>query len=94
VIEAALDINAHVIAEAGGAVPDDYYGGFVKLGEIGALPRDLADSLAPSAGLRNRLVHEYAGLDDARVLASIGVLLDLYPRYIQAIERYLEAQAL
>ena len=92
-IEAALDVNAHLIAEAGAAVPDDYYGGFVKLGELGALGRDLALSLAPSAGLRNRLVHEYEGLDDAKVLASIGMILDLFPRYIQGIERHLSSQA-
>ena len=88
-IEAALDINAHIIAELGLRVPDEYYGGFVKLGELGVLSSELADSLAPSAGLRNRLVHEYAGLDDAKVLGSIAVMLDLYPRYIQAVEAYL-----
>src|SRR5713101_6421506 len=93
-IEAALDVNAHVIAEAGAAVPDDYYGGFVKLGDLGVLARDLALSLAPSAGLRNRLVHEYEGLDDGKVLASIRVLLDLYPRYIQGIERHLGSHGL
>jgi len=30
-IEAALDISAHLIAEQGVAVPDDYYGGFIGL---------------------------------------------------------------
>jgi uncharacterized protein YutE (UPF0331/DUF86 family) len=85
-IEAALDINAHLIAELGQDVPDDYFGGFVKLGQLGALPEELAGALAPSAGLRNRLVHEYDTLDDAKVLAAVGTLLDLYPRYIQAIE--------
>ena len=88
-IEAALDINANIIAELGANVPDEYYGGFIKLSELGVLSRELADSLAPSAGLRNRLVHEYAGLDDAKVLASIAVILDLYPRYVQAVEAYL-----
>ena len=85
-IEAALDINAHLIAELGQDVPDDYFGGFMKLGQLGILPQELAAALAPSAGLRNRLVHEYDTLDDAKVLASVGTLLDLYPRYIQAIE--------
>lgn len=85
-IEAALDINAHLIAERGQDVPDDYFGGFVKLGDLGILPRDLAHALAPSAGLRNRLVHEYDDLDDAKVLSAVGTLLDLYPRYIEAIE--------
>jgi uncharacterized protein YutE (UPF0331/DUF86 family) len=88
-IEAALDINAHMIAEVGVSVPDEYYGGFIKMGEVGVLSRDLAKALAPSAGLRNRLVHEYAGLDDAKVLGAIAVMLDLYPRYIQAVEAHL-----
>ena len=85
-IEAALDVNAHLIAELGHDVPDDYFGGFVKLGQLGVLPEELARALAPSAGLRNRLVHEYDALDDAKVLAAVGTILDLYPRYIQAIE--------
>lgn len=85
-IEAALDVNAHVIAESGHDVPDDYFGGFVKLGELGILPEELARALAPSAGLRNRLVHEYDTIDDAKVLSAVGTTLDLYPRYIQAIE--------
>lgn len=79
-IEAALDINAHLIAEHGQAVPDDYYGGFLALAGLQILPEELARQLAPSAGLRNRLVHEYESLDDARVLASIGTILELYPQ--------------
>src|SRR2546425_1417185 len=88
-IEAALDVNAHLIAELGGEVPEEYYGGFLKVGQLGVLPVDLAGALAPSAGLRNRLVHEYETIDDAKVLASVGVLLHLYPRYIQAVESHL-----
>lgn len=88
-VEAALDINAHVIAEAGRPVPDDYYSGFVEMGHLGALAPELALLLAPSAGLRNRLVHAYDTLDDAKILAAIGASLVHYPRYIQAIEAHL-----
>ena len=88
-IEAALDINAHVIAELGGQVPEEYYGGFLKMADAGIVSSELSRSLAPSAGLRNRLVHEYDTTDDAKVLASIGTLLNLYPRYVQALETYL-----
>lgn len=77
----------HRGARRGGA--RHYYGGFVKLGDLGVVPRELALSLAPSAGLRNRLVHEYESLDDATVLASIGALLTQYPTYVQAVESYL-----
>lgn len=88
-IEAALDINAHLAAELGSEVPDEYYGGFLKIGDLGIVPSDLARSLAPSAGLRNRLVHEYETIDDEKVLRSVGTLLELYPRYVQAIEAFL-----
>ncbi len=61
----------------------------LDVGQLGIFPADPAGALAPSAGLRNRLVHEYETIDDAKVLASVGVLLQLYPRYIQAVESYL-----
>jgi hypothetical protein len=81
--------RAHLISELGGEVPEEYYGGFLKVGQLGVLSADLAGALAPSAGLRNRLVHEYETIDDAKVLASVGVLLQLYPRYILAVESHL-----
>jgi len=93
-VEAALDINAHVIAELGKDIPEDYYGGFLKMGELGVVPPDLAHSLAGSAGLRNRLVHEYETIDDARVLDAITTLLETYPRYIQALETYMAKSGL
>ena len=79
----------HLIAELGRAVPDDYYSGFVRLGELEVVPPALARDLAPAAGPRNRLVHEYDAIDDARVHAAIARALDLFPRYVQAIEAYL-----
>lgn len=93
-IEAALDINAHLIAEHGAAVPDDYYGGFLALAKLQVLSDALARSLAPSAGLRNRLVHEYETLDDAKVLAAIETMLTLYPQLVDAIEAYLKRSGL
>jgi uncharacterized protein YutE (UPF0331/DUF86 family) len=92
-IEAAVDVNAHLVAELGRAVPDDYYSGFLRLGELGVLPTALAQDLAPAAGLRNRLVHEYDAIDDGRVLEAIGRALDLFPRYIRAIETHLARSA-
>jgi uncharacterized protein YutE (UPF0331/DUF86 family) len=87
--EAAFDINAHLIAAQGGAIPDDYYGGFIALGTLGAISGQLARDLAPSAGLRNRIVHEYESIDDAKVLAAIGTMLKRYPQFIEAVEAFL-----
>jgi uncharacterized protein YutE (UPF0331/DUF86 family) len=93
-IEAALDINAHLIAECGAAVPDDYYGGFLALGALHILSDQLAREVAPSAGLRNRLVHEYETIDDAKVLASIGTMVRLYPQFVEAVEAFLTRSGL
>lgn len=58
---------------------------FVTLGELGLVPTALAQALAPSAGLRNRLVDEYDRLDDGKVLAGIAHVIGLAPDYIKAV---------
>lgn len=88
-IEAAFDINTHLIIHSGAAVPDEYYQGFLKLGDLGILSPELAAELAPSAGLRNRLVHEYDTIVDAIVLDAVRKAQTLFPRYVKEIETYL-----
>ena len=93
-IEAALDISAHLIAEQGAPIPEDYYGGFIALAALQVVPESLARDLAPSAGLRNRLVHEYEAIDDAKVLKAIGMTLKLYPQFVSAVEAFLKRSGL
>jgi uncharacterized protein YutE (UPF0331/DUF86 family) len=88
-IEAALDLNMHVLAQTAQKLPDDYYQSFILLGELEILPKELAVALAPSAGLRNRLVHEYDAIDDAVVIKAVRQAEKLYPQYVAAIERHL-----
>ena len=57
--------------------------------ELSVLSPELAQALAPSADLRNRLVHEYDLLDDALILAAVTTAQDLYARYVKAVEDYL-----
>lgn len=59
VIEAAIDVNTHLLVELGRGAPRDYHHSFTELGRQGWLPEDLVRGLAPAAGLRNRLVHQY-----------------------------------
>ena len=88
-IEAAIDINVHLISQTGHSVPDDYYQSFVKLSELNIISSDLAQKLAPSAGLRNRLVHEYDGIEDTMILGSLAMAQTLYSRYVKEIKDYL-----
>ncbi len=79
-IEAAIDLNTHILVQDRHGAPDDYYQGFLRLADCGVLPRDLAEALAPSAGLRNRLVHESDAIVDAIVLDAVRKAQDLFPR--------------
>jgi uncharacterized protein YutE (UPF0331/DUF86 family) len=88
-IEASIDINSHLIVQIGNAAPDDYYECFIKVGELRIISADLAEKLAPSAGLRNRLVHEYDLLDHSLVLEAVKMTAKLYPKYIKEIETFI-----
>lgn len=91
-IEAAVDINTHIIIETGNPVPNDYYESFIKAGELKIIPSDLAEKLAPSAGLRNRLVHEYDTLDHSMVLKAVVMADELYPQYVKEISDYVSGK--
>lgn len=88
-IEAAIDINIHMIVEAGHTVPDDYYESFIKVGELKIISLDLAQKLIPSAGLGNRLVHEYDRLEHSMVLKAVNMADELYSRYVKEINDYI-----
>lgn len=91
-IEAAIDINIHMIVETGHTVPDDYYESFIKVGELKIISLDLAQKLAPSAGLRNRLVHEYDRLEHSMVLKAVNMAEELYSKYVKEINDYLSKE--
>jgi uncharacterized protein YutE (UPF0331/DUF86 family) len=89
-IEAAIDINTYIIVQRGQSVPDDYYESFIKAGALQIISSDLAEKLAPSAGLRNRLVHEYNMLEHSVVLDAVRKAEDLYTEYVRQVEDYIE----
>lgn len=90
IVEAAIDINYHIIVESNKQPPDNYYQSFIDLSAVGAITFQLANDLAPSAGLRNRIVHEYDFLDNKTIIKSVRNALRLYPKYIDAINEYLK----
>ena len=80
-VEVASDINTHIIVGLGHPPPDDYFQGFIRMGELGVLAPELAARLAPAAGARNILVHEYEAIDDRIVYASIPRALEDFRAY-------------
>jgi len=93
-IESAMDLNAHLLVSLGHAAPDSAYQGFLDLAsKTGILDASLAAELAPSSGLRNRLVHRYDALDDVLVLAGVRSAVELFPRYVEAVSAHMDRVA-
>lgn len=89
-IEGAIDINIYIIVQTGHAAPDDYYESFINAGALRIISSNLAEKLAPSAGLRNRLVHEYNMLEHAVVLDAVRRTEELYTEYVRQVEDYIQ----
>lgn len=91
-IDAAVDANLHLLRVAGASTPPDYYESFLALGRAEVIPDELAERLAPAAGLRNRLVHEYDELDDEKVLEAVATARRDLGEYVAAVEGHLESR--
>ena len=87
IVEVATDINGHIIVEKGHNPPHNYYQSFIKLGQLNLINKELSKKLAPSTGLRNRIVHEYEEINDQIVFESVENALELYKQYIKEIKK-------
>jgi uncharacterized protein YutE (UPF0331/DUF86 family) len=90
IVELAASANAHIAAAQLGRVPGGYADAFRAAAEGGAISAELAEELAPSAGLRNALVQQYLDFDLAVVADAVPRALSGYRRYVQQVARYLQ----
>lgn len=89
-VECASDITSHILSEKRESPPRDYFESFMKPATIGVYPSDFAAALAPFAGLRNRLVHEYEDIKDPLVHQSISRCLRIFSDFLEHIQRFLQ----
>jgi uncharacterized protein YutE (UPF0331/DUF86 family) len=59
------------------------------MGEIGVLPPEFARQLAPVAGLRNVLTHEYLDLKWDRIYKSLQEDVDNLARFSEFVRRWI-----
>jgi uncharacterized protein YutE (UPF0331/DUF86 family) len=85
-IEACIDAAHHVVADQGLGVPASNADAFRPLVGAGLTDTDLAATLAGAVGFRNVLVHDYAEVDERRVVAHLGDLR----RFVAAMARLLD----
>ena len=69
--QCCIDICHRIIVLEKARKPIDYYEAFIIVGEIGVLSNAFARSIAPLAGFRNILAHEYIGIDWDQVFTNL-----------------------
>jgi uncharacterized protein YutE (UPF0331/DUF86 family) len=89
IIGRVIDINYHLVTESAGTTPKSYAESFLQLAPLGVLDPAVAGDLARLAGLRNRITHEYNGLDERIVHASLAKVAAVLPAYLRAVKTFL-----
>jgi uncharacterized protein YutE (UPF0331/DUF86 family) len=87
-----LDICHRIISIEKALKPGDYREAFLRMSELGVLPPKFARKLAPIAGFRNILVHEYLGLDWNEVYSNLQKIDDLV-KFAEYISEGLKARS-
>ena len=75
--QSVIDIANRIISIEGLKKPLDYYDAIMRLGEAGILPLKFAKKLAPIAGFRNILVHDYLDINWDEVYKNLHQLDDI-----------------
>jgi uncharacterized protein YutE (UPF0331/DUF86 family) len=87
--QCCIDISHRIISLENARKPTDYYDAILRMGELGVLPPDFARHLAPLAGFRNILVHEYVSVDWDQVYHNLQQVEDL-ERFASLIRGWLQ----
>jgi len=85
IVDTAIDVNTHIIAESGAIVPNDYQSTFIALADNKFLPMDFAARIASSVGLRNLIVHKYGRVDLNKMIEDIKENIGQYLEYMKYI---------
>ena len=90
-VQAAIDINNHLLKEQFGlAIPSNAIG-FQELSRCGVISEELASQLADSGRLRNRLAHRYDEIDYEILFTVLSKALEHYPLYAQQVEKFIDS---
>jgi len=92
IIGRTIDINYHCVSETLLLSPKDYWDSFLKLSPVGVLDEASARSFAHLAGLRNRITHEYSGLDEMLIHGALRRVVAELPEYLRRVTLFLDSK--
>jgi uncharacterized protein YutE (UPF0331/DUF86 family) len=91
--QAVIDIANRIISIEGLEKPRDYFEAILRLGESDILPLDFAKKLAPLAGFRNILVHDYMDINWDEVYKNLHQLNDI-SRFMNNVKDWMNEKVL
>ena len=91
IIQVSLDIHKYLLKRLEIEQPKNSFETFIKVAKQGIITMKLAEKLAPSGSLRNRLVHIYEEIDPVKVYEAIHNALQNYPIYQRQVKDYLDS---
>jgi uncharacterized protein YutE (UPF0331/DUF86 family) len=86
--QCCIDICHRIIVLENARTPANYHETILIMGELGVISADFARHLAPLAGFRNILIHEYLGIDWDQVYKNLQNIGDL-KRFAEQIRIWL-----
>ena len=91
--QAVIDIANRIISIEGLEKPRDYFEAILRLGQSDILPLDFAKKLAPLAGFRNILVHDYMDINWDEVYKNLHQLNDI-SRFMNNVKDWMNEKVL
>ena len=88
-IQVVIDVSNHILSERNVSGIKEYRDMIIGLGKEGVIPEELAKKIAPMAGLRNLLVHEYTEIDHEKLYDIIQNSLGDFRDFAKCITKLL-----
>lgn len=89
IAEGCMDLLTMMLKDRG-EIPKDDYTNIRLAEERRMIPEEVANTLTELNGLRNRIVHEYNGLDDETALISAEELLEKLKAFLEVVKEWIK----
>lgn len=90
IVDSIIDVNSHIISKMDLPAAEDFQSTFEILGQNKVLPIDFTLKIAPTVGLRNKIVHEYDVIDKNKFINDLKDKSGDFIEYIRQVNKFLK----
>lgn len=89
-IEIITDVGNHLLSEIFQKSGEDYQDILRLIGEVGIVPKKIAQANVSMAGFRNVIIHEYADIDLRKVYQNLKKAPSVFQQFADCYIKFLE----